>query len=634
MSRYTADSRDRVFDAVDMVALVETRLDLRRHGVNSYFGLCPFHDERTSSFHVRPDEKHYHCFGCAESGDPFKFVMELEGLDFKGALESLAGRFGVTLEVEEEDPEEAARRTRRERLYGLLGRAATYYERVLWEADEARDAREYLAARRLEQEMLREFGIGYAPNSWDKLVLGSRKAGFSDEELLAAGLALTKRDKPDELRDRFFGRIMFPTSDPRGRVRGFGARTMGLERGPKYLNTQEGDLYHKREVLYGIELARMVAAKAGRMVLAEGYTDVIALHQAGVRNAVGIMGTSLTREQVDELARLVRVLELCLDADRAGQEAMMRAARLCADKGLELRVVQLPVGADPGDLIARDDGAAMLRELVGKSVPFVVFEVDRILEAADLGSAEGKDRAIAELRPALAGTPQSVLRDELVGRIAEAMGLAPERLGTLMGEGAPAAGGVAGSAPGGASQQQRGATGSRGGGAAALSQREANARQGPAATPPPARPSVGAERDSRQEQAFLAICIAVPMHGQRVLAEIDPDSLFASELMRRVARHLSANLEAPLQGISPDDEELAATVSKLDARATSGREVGANELEHARLLLEAARIDRLIAIARLRGPGESGPSITDLSRERQAVKVALGVVLSRLDKTV
>lgn len=435
MSRYTADSRDRVFDAVDMVALVETRVDLRRAGVNSYFGLCPFHDERTSSFHIRPDEKHYHCFGCAESGDPFKFVMETEGLDFKGALESLAGRFGVTLEVEEEDPEEAAKRTRRERLYSLLGRAATYYERILWEADEARAAREYLATRGLEQEMLREFGIGYAPNSWDKLVIGSRKAGFSDEELLAAGLAQPKRDRPTELLDRFRGRIMFPTSDPRGRVRGFGARTMGLDRGPKYLNTNDGDLYHKREVLYGIQLARMVAAKAGRMVLAEGYTDVIALHQAGVRNAVGIMGTSLTREQVDELARLVRVLELCLDADRAGQEAMMRAARLCADKGLDLRVVQLPVDTDPGDLIAREGGAATLKELVGKSVPFVVFEVDRILEAADLGSAEGKDRAITALRPALAGTPQSVLRDELVGQIAEAMGLAPERLAALLGRG-------------------------------------------------------------------------------------------------------------------------------------------------------------------------------------------------------
>jgi DNA primase len=629
VSRYTADSRDRVFDAVDMVALVETRVDLRRAALNSYFGLCPFHDERTPSFHIRPDEKHYHCFGCAESGDPFKFVMETEGLDFKGALESLAGRFGVTLEVEEEDPEEAARRTRRERLYGLLGRAATYYERVLWEADEAQAAREYLTTRGLEPEMLREFGIGYALNAWDRLVVASRRAGFSDEELLAAGLAQPKRDRPDELLDRFRGRIMFPTSDPRGRVRGFGARTMGLDRGPKYLNTNEGDLYHKREVLYGIQLARMVAAKAGRMVLAEGYTDVIALHQAGVRNAVGIMGTSLTREQVDELARLVRVLELCLDADRAGQEAMLRAARLCADKGLELRVVQLPPGADPGDMVARDGGASMLRELVSKSVPFVVFEVERLLEAADLASAEGKDRAIGELRPALAGTPQSVLRDELVARIAEAMGLAQERLVALLGEGAPVAGialpGLGGgSAGGGAAQSQRTPGGSRGGGG------PRGGQHAPVASPP----SVAAAHDLRLERAFLSMCIAAPARGQELLSEIDPDLLFAGELMRRAARHLETNLDAPLQGLPDGDDELTAAVADLDARAARGGTVERNELEHARLLLERARLDRLIAIARLRGAGESGPSITDLSRERQAIQVALAAVLSRLEKPV
>ena len=190
-------------------------------------------------------------------------------------------------------------------------------------------------------------------------------------------------------------------------------RTMEGGRMPKYINTPDGELYHKREVLYGIDLARGTAAKAGRMILVEGYTDVLALHQAGIRNAVGIMGTSLTKEQVRELARLVGVVELCLDADSAGQEAAMRAARMAGASGLELRVVLLPAGSDPGDVISRE-GAEGLRGRVEESVPFVVFEVGRVLGQADLSSAEGKDRAIAALRPVLAPLQPSVLRDELI----------------------------------------------------------------------------------------------------------------------------------------------------------------------------------------------------------------------------
>src|SRR5579875_1795792 len=314
-----------------MLALVSSKVELTRRGHDSYFGCCPFHDERTASFHVRPDEKHYHCFGCSESGDPFSFVMLTEGLDFKGALESLADRFGVRLETEDESPEAASRRQRRERLYALLDRAATFYERYLWEAREARAAREHLRARNFSEEILREFRVGCAPSGWDRLATASRRAGYGAEELLAADLARRKRARPEELIDRFRGRIMFPTADARGRIRGFGARAMREDQRPKYLNTSDSDLYHKREVLYGIDRARAAAAKAGRMILVEGYTDVIALHQAGVHNAVGIMGTSLTREQVRELARVASVLELCLDADRAGQDAMVRAAEIAAE---------------------------------------------------------------------------------------------------------------------------------------------------------------------------------------------------------------------------------------------------------------------------------------------------------------
>jgi DNA primase len=606
MSRYTADSRDRVRDVVDMLAVVGARVELSRKGVDSYFGCCPFHDERTPSFHVRPDEKHYHCFGCSESGDPFDFVMQTEGLDFKGALESLADRFGVKLETEEESPEAAATRSRRERLYSLLARVTTYYERYLWEAGEAAPAREYLLDRGLKEDVLREFRVGYASQSWDRIVVASRQAGYSSDELLGAGVAQSQRDRPTEMIDRFRARIMFPTSDSRGRVIGFGARTMGKEdRGPKYLNSAEGDLYHKRSVLYGISIARPLAAKAGRMVLAEGYTDVIALHQAGVRNAVGIMGTSLTKEQVTELVRSVTVLDLCLDADSAGQEAMVRAAKLCADSGLDLRVVPLPAGADPADLI-RSDGAQALTDRIATSGPYVVFEVRRILERADLTSAEGKDRAIAELRPPLASVPVSVLRDELVRKIAGTLELPEVRLVTLLGE-APVAGG-AGSGGHGVF---------RANGTNAAEQHEAGRQARPAAA-----------RGPQHERDFLAICVAAPEAGSVVLNRIDTDQLLTNDVMRRAARHLAEHLPDTAVEPSSDDPELIITLTDLVDRAGRGRSVSTDEVEHARLVLER---DRLMREKKHRQQhGLAG--LHKVSSELQAVEDARRVIVARLDR--
>jgi DNA primase len=600
VTRYTGDSRDRVRDAVDMLAVVGAKVELSRKGVDSYFGCCPFHEERTPSFHVRPDEKHYHCFGCSESGDPFDFVMQTEGLDFKGALESLADRFGVKLESEEESPEAAATRARRERLYSLLARVTTYYERYLWEAGEAAPAREYLLGRGLKEEVLREFRVGYAPAAWDRIVVASRQAGYTNDELLGAGVAQPKRDRPGEVLDRFRARIMFPTSDSRGRVIGFGARTMGGEdRGPKYLNSAEGDVYHKRSVLYGISVARPVAAKAGRMVLAEGYTDVIALHQAGVRNAVGIMGTSLTKEQVAELVRSVTVLELCLDADNAGQEAMVRASKLCADSGLELRVVPLPAGADPADLI-RSDGAQALTDRIATSVPYVVFEVRRILERADLSSAEGKDRAIAELRPALTPVPASVLRDELVRKIAGTMDLSEARLVTLLGE--------------------AGASGSY----------EANGAHAGGAPPFPAPRGPSLARVPQHERDFLAICVAAPTVGALVLKQVEIDQLITNDVMRRAARHLALHLPDTTAELTSDDPELLFTLADLVDRAGRGPSVGAGEVEHARLLLERDRLQR----EKKYGQTHGLPGLHKLSIELQAVESAMKAVVARRERGV
>jgi DNA primase len=602
VSRYTADSRDRVLAAVDMLSVVGSRVELRRAGVDSYFGLCPFHDERSSSFHVRPDEKHYHCFGCQASGDPFTFVMETEGLDFRSAMETLAERFGVKLETEREDPEAAARRDRRERLHGLLGRAATYYARYLWEASEAEPARAYLLGRGLTEETLREFRVGYAPSAWDRMLRASRSSGYSEEELVATGLAQRSRSRPGQLYDRFRERIMFPAVDARGRVHGFGARAMRENQRPKYLNTSDGELYHKREVLFGIDLARAAGAKADRMILAEGYTDVLALHQAGMRNAVGIMGTSLTEEQVGELERIAHVLELCLDADRAGQDAMMRAARLAGARELELRVVRLPDDTDPADLMLRD-GADALAERVKASQPFVVFNVERILDRADLRSAEDRDRALDELGPVMAEIPTSVLRDELVRRIAGRLEVSGGRLATLLAAAADRA--RRGERP------QTVGGGPRNGGSGAEGER---------------RPDPG----PRPERLFLALCIALPERGAPALAAIDLEETLTSGLLRRAANHLNGHVGAPLSDLPADDEDFARLMAGLVELAGRVPDPTPDRLEHARLVLERDRLDR--AIIRVRGQGAATAAGTaELARQREIVRDAIRAVGAKLE---
>ncbi len=594
MTRYTADSRDRVRDAVDMVALVSARTELRRAGVNSYFGRCPFHDERTASFHVSPDESLYHCFGCQSSGDAFDFVMQTEGLDFKDALEALANRFGVQLQSEAEDPLAASRRERRERLHSLLGRAATYYARYLAESGEAAPAREYLRERGFTEETLKAFRVGYAPSAWDRILLASRNAGFSDEELLTVGLAQRSKTSEGRIYDRFRERIMFPATDSRGRVLGFGARAMRENQLPKYLNTSDGELYHKRSVLFGIDLARPAAAKATRMILVEGYTDVLGLHQVGLINAVAIMGTSLTEEQVAELERVVGgsgVLELCLDADRAGQEAMLRAAQLAEGRKLDLRVVPLAEGMDPAELIQRE-GAERLRERVAASMPFVAFHVDRILARADSGSAEGRDRAIAELAPALK-LPETAgaLREELLRRISNRLALSEGRLAALI------------EAAGSAQRSDR---------------------------PRPVPRSEMIDPAVRSERAFLVLCIALPDAGRAALQAIDPDLHLTSERLRRAARHLAGQTEMPLSGLAPDDEQLAHTMADLVERAGRAGEVSVEQLEQQRLLLERARIERAIRRAR----EEGGSGMLELAREREEVMGEIRAIDARMEKAL
>jgi DNA primase len=594
---YTNESRDRVRDAVDFVELVSARTELRRAGPSRMEGLCPFHDERTPSFGIDPAQKVYHCFGCQASGDVFTFVQETEGVDFKGALELLAERYGVELQREQEDPREAERRRQRERLLELLKRTAGYYERYLWESSEAAHAREYLAGRGLGEQALREFRVGYAPSAWDRVLRASREGKHSNREVYDAGLAQRSKQS-GQLYDRFRARIMFPLSDMRGRVLGFGARAMGDGRGPKYLNTSDNELYHKGRHLYGGDLARAHAARAGSVIVCEGYTDVIALHQAGMRNAVGLMGTALTAEQVGELDRMAKTVLLALDADSAGQEAMLRASGLAAKRKLELRVVPLPAGADPAELIQRD-GAEAITAAVERSVPFVRFRVERVLENGDDSSPEGRDRIIDELRPVFAQLAPGAMRMELA-RIASSRLAVPESVFEQQVSGA-AVRLPAGSEGRVSEGRQRGRQ----------PERRAN---GARASAPPMSGREDAER------AFLALCIATPADGAAMLASVDVDRDFSSEPLRRAARRLrEVDLREPLAGAGSGeldaDPELKALLAELVVEAGRGG-VNPAMLEAQRLQLELARVEREIAQARGRRSGE----VSELAQRKAIVK--------------
>ncbi len=618
MARYTQASKDRVRDAVDFVELVSARTDLRRAGPSSYEGLCPFHDERSPSFGIDPGRKVYYCFGCQAKGDVFTFVQETEGVDFKGALELLADRCGVELEREAEDPREAEHRRRRERLMELLARTAAFYERCLWESQEAAHAREYLEGRGLNEQTLRAFRVGYAPSAWDRVLLASRRGGFTEQELYATGLAQRSASERGRIYDRFRARLMFPLADVRGRVLGFGARALREEQKPKYLNTSDNDVYHKGQHLYGADLARAHAARAGRVILCEGYTDVVAMHQAGVPNTVGLMGTALTPDQVGELARMASTVLLALDADTAGQEAMLRASELAARRRLELRVVSLPGGMDPAELLQRE-GPQGIAAAVEESVPFVRFRVERVLSAGDHSSPEGRDRMIEALLPVFATLPPSAMRMELTRLVAGRLEL-PERLAeTLLS--APPSSDASPPRTGAETAQPPRAGGSRAGGERGGEDRigalAATAGGGRAAD----RFAAGElSRRAETERTFLALCIASPDDGERALAELEPSEHFTSERLRRAAAHLRAGrLREPMGGIGQDDPELTGVLAELVVQAGRWPTAAAPAmLDVQRMQLDLARLDRRILTARAQGSGE----VSDLAHRRAEVKRA------------
>jgi DNA primase len=583
MALISEESLERVKQAVDIVEVISAHTDLRRQGAR-WVGLCPFHEERTPSFSVDAQEKLYHCFGCGVGGDTIKFVEEKEGLGFAEAVELLAERYGVELQREREDPRAEARRQRRRRLGDLLDRVAAFYANFLWDSPEAAKAREYLAGRGLGEETLRAFGVGYAPSAWDTVLVRGQRAGFSVDELRAVGLA--QRGRGGGEYDRFRERIMFPIHDRRGRTIGFGGRAMRSDQGAKYVNTAETDLFHKSQVLYGIDLAKEAIAKAGRAVVVEGYTDVLALHQAGVGEALAVMGTAITEEQVAALSGMVDEVVLALDADAAGQEAMLRAQRVAAGRRVRLRVAAMPAGEDPAEMMAAEGGAERFRALIDGAVELPAFQVGLVLERTDAGSPAERDRALGEIAPILAGMGESASRDDLLRRVAERFDMEPAVVMGKVVAAQPLSGGAAEPDRPGSS---RGAPtgGARRGGE--LTSRE------------------------RRERALLAMCIALPGEGREYLARLTEAHLSPSGI--RAAAWLREHPEDPASNLPRDDGELSGLIAELVILAHD-EPASAEAMELNYLLLEQRRLEAEIASAGEAGEYERRAA---LSRERAAL---------------
>jgi DNA primase len=427
MGRIPHSFIDELVARTDIVELIGGRVPLKRAG-REYKACCPFHDEKTPSFQVSPDKQFYHCFGCGAHGTALGFLMEYDHLGFVEAVEELASRAG--LEVPREGGDAAPRPD--DDLFLALERAALYFRQQLGESPKAR---EYLAKRGLGAEIQQRFGIGYAPPRWDGLL---ERLGGSEAErqtLLRAGLVVERQPEAGHY-DRFRDRVMFPIRDARGRVIGFGGRV--LDQGePKYLNSPETELFHKGRELYGLFEARQATRNLRRLLVVEGYMDVVRLHQAGLTYAVATLGTATTPEQLQRIFRLVGEVVFCFDGDRAGRAAAWRALENSLPEvreGRQLRFLFLPDGHDPDSLVG-EEGAEAFEARMSQALPLADYLVEGLRSRAAPEGVDGRAQFVELARPLLRRIPSEVYRELLLGQLSEVVGLPAARLGELLARG-------------------------------------------------------------------------------------------------------------------------------------------------------------------------------------------------------
>jgi DNA primase len=399
---------------LDIVELVSEYVTLQKAGRN-FKGLCPFHSEKHPSFFVFPEQQSWHCFGaCGTGGDIFSFIMKKEGVDFGQALRILAQRGGITL-----SPREASSKVedeKKERLFQINEAATEYYHHLLSSTKAGEAARSYLARRKVTPEVIKEFRLGFSPDAWETLKNYLLGKGYTEKELVEAGLIIEKEEGGSY--DRFRNRLMFPICDIQGRVTGFGARVLD-DSLPKYINSPQTPIFDKSSSLYGIDKAKSAIRKKNLVIIVEGYMDVLTAHQHDWQNVVGSMGTSLTEKQVGGIKRLTSNITLALDADLAGEEATLRGKAILAYSNAEANVILLPPGKDPDEVIREE--SILWQKLVEQAMPILDFVFQSVISKVDINKARDKSLAIQKLLPSIYEIKDHTIQNSYVEKLAHAL---------------------------------------------------------------------------------------------------------------------------------------------------------------------------------------------------------------------
>lgn len=422
---------DDLLSRVDVVEVVGERVQLKKVGRN-YSGLCPFHQEKTPSFTVSADKQFYHCFGCGAHGNALRFLMEYDKLPFPEAVEQLAGRLGLDVPREGgNDPQRQVREQKRKEGVNLLELAASFYRERL-KMQEGQSAQRYLTERGLSVDIVKQYGIGFAPQGWEALKSHLSERGIGEPVQVEYGLLIHREDS-GRTYDRFRDRVMFPIRDLRGRTIAFGGRVLGDAK-PKYLNSPETPVFHKGRELYGLYEARQATAQLEQVVMVEGYMDVVALAQFGIHNAVATLGTATTEDHLTRLFRLVSRVVFCFDGDRAGRQAASRALETALPQmidGREARFLFLPEGDDP-DTLVRREGADAFRDRMTCAMPLSEFLFEQAAQGRDMNTVEGRERFASHVLAALNKVPEGMLKSLLLEALAKRSGLREAQLEALM----------------------------------------------------------------------------------------------------------------------------------------------------------------------------------------------------------
>jgi len=433
---------DDLLSRADIVDVIDKRLSLKKTGKN-YSACCPFHKEKTPSFSVQPERQFYYCFGCGAGGNAIGFIMNFEQMDFPLAVEALARDNGMEV-PREESAAASKKQSENAKLLAAIEDSSKYYQQQLRKHENRQAAVDYLKARGVSGEIARDFGLGYAPPGWDKLLTALGKDAGQRRTLFKAGLLIEKdrnkarsSESPEKAElqyyDRFRHRIIFPIRDSRGRTIAFGGRVLGDDK-PKYLNSPETPVFHKGQELYGLYESKKAGAKFKQMLIVEGYMDVIALAQMGVRNAVATLGTATSARHLTRLFRLVPEIVFCFDGDNAGRTAAWRALEASLpqmEDGRQVKFLFLPEGEDP-DTLVRKIGEEQFNALIDQATPLEQFFFDKLSQGLDMDSIEGRARLSNLAKPLIKQFPRGVYGQLMLDRLSETLGVSSESLNQLL----------------------------------------------------------------------------------------------------------------------------------------------------------------------------------------------------------